>query len=71
VRYSLDPEPPLQLTANAVDRAEADLSCLDACRSAAMARTGTGLSNTTLAQTLKPMNRGDVTAHGFRSTFRD
>ena len=34
-------------------------------------RTGTGLSNTTLAQTLKRMNRGDVTAHGFRSTFRD
>ena len=34
-------------------------------------RTGTGLSNTTLAQMLKRMNRGDVTAHGFRSTFRD
>jgi integrase len=29
------------------------------------------LSNMALLQTLKRMKRADLTAHGFRSTFRD
>jgi integrase len=32
---------------------------------------GTSLSNRALLMTLARMNRGDITAHGFRSTFRD
>ena len=32
---------------------------------------GGTLSNTSLAQLLRRMNRGDITVHGFRSTFRD
>ncbi len=32
---------------------------------------GTPLSNMSLLMTLGRMNRGDITAHGFRSTFRD
>jgi integrase len=34
-------------------------------------RPGTGLSNMAMTQVLKRMNRGDVTTHGFRSSFRD
>jgi integrase len=33
-------------------------------------KEGTGLSNMSLAAVLKRMNRGDLTVHGFRSTFR-
>ncbi len=32
---------------------------------------GAPLSNMALLMTLGRMNRGDITAHGFRSTFRD
>jgi integrase len=32
---------------------------------------GAGLSNMALAAVLKRMGRGDITVHGFRSTFRD
>jgi len=32
---------------------------------------GAPLSNMSLLMTLGRMNRGDITAHGFRSTFRD
>ncbi|MCH8238781.1 MAG: integrase arm-type DNA-binding domain-containing protein [Proteobacteria bacterium] len=35
------------------------------------ARAGAGLSNMALLATLRRMDRGDLTAHGFRSTFRD
>lgn len=35
------------------------------------ARAGQPLSNMALLMTLRRMNRGDLTAHGFRSTFRD
>jgi integrase len=35
------------------------------------ARSGRPLSNMVLLQLLKRMDRGDLTAHGFRSTFRD
>ena len=35
------------------------------------AREGRPLSNMALLQLLKRMNRGDLTTHGFRSTFRD
>jgi integrase len=34
-------------------------------------RTNSPLSNMAFLQLLKRMNRGDLTAHGFRSTFRD
>ncbi len=34
-------------------------------------RPGAPLSNMALLMTLGRMNRGDITAHGFRSTFRD
>lgn len=34
-------------------------------------KPGRALSNTVCLQTLKRMNRGDLTVHGFRSTFRD
>ncbi len=34
-------------------------------------RPGTPLSDMALLMTLGRMNRGDITAHGFRSTFRD
>jgi integrase len=34
-------------------------------------RPGAPLSNIALLMTLGRMNRGDITAHGFRSTFRD
>ncbi len=34
-------------------------------------RTGQPLSNMALLMTLKRMGRGDLTSHGFRSTFRD
>lgn len=34
-------------------------------------REGKPLSNMALLQLLKRMGRGDLTAHGFRSTFRD
>ena len=34
-------------------------------------KSGAGLSNMALLQTLKRMKRADLTAHGFRSTFRD
>jgi integrase len=34
-------------------------------------RRGKGLSNMALLQTLRRMKRSDLTAHGFRSTFRD
>lgn len=34
-------------------------------------RLGAPLSNMALLMTLGRMNRGDITAHGFRSTFRD
>jgi integrase len=34
-------------------------------------RYGSGLSNMAMTQVLKRMDRGDVTVHGFRSTFRD
>lgn len=35
------------------------------------ANAGRGLSNMALTMTLRRMKRGDLTAHGFRSTFRD
>jgi len=35
------------------------------------ARPGRSLSNMAMLQTLRRMGRGDLTAHGFRSTFRD
>jgi integrase len=35
------------------------------------AKAGRGLSNMALLAPLRRMNRGDLTAHGFRSTFRD
>jgi integrase len=35
------------------------------------ARRGSPLSNMALLMTLRRMGRGDLTAHGFRSTFRD
>jgi integrase len=35
------------------------------------AKTGKPLSNMALLTTLRRMGRGDLTAHGFRSTFRD
>ena len=35
------------------------------------ARTGSPLSNMSLLMTLRRMGRSDLTAHGFRSTFRD
>lgn len=35
------------------------------------ARLGAPLSNMALLMTLRRMGRGDLTAHGFRSTFRD
>jgi integrase len=35
------------------------------------AKTGAPLSDMTLAAVLKRMGRGDLTVHGFRSTFRD
>ena len=35
------------------------------------AKAGTPLSDMTLAAALKRMGRGDLTVHGFRSTFRD
>ena len=34
-------------------------------------RSGSPLSNMALLMTLGRMNRGDITSHGFRSTFRD
>jgi integrase len=34
-------------------------------------KAGRPLSNMALAMTLRRMNRGDLTVHGFRSTFRD
>ena len=34
-------------------------------------KAGRPLSNMAFLQLLKRMNRGDITAHGFRSTFRD
>ena len=34
-------------------------------------RGGSGLSNMAMTQVLKRMDRGDVTVHGFRSSFRD
>ena len=34
------------------------------------ARAGGPLSNTSLAMVLRRMGRGDITAHGFRSSFR-
>jgi integrase len=34
-------------------------------------RRGKALSNMAMLQTLRRMGRGDLTAHGFRSTFRD
>jgi integrase len=34
-------------------------------------RAGTPLSNMALLMTLRRMGRGDLTAHGFRSTFKD
>jgi len=34
-------------------------------------RGGSGLSNMAMTQVLKRLNRGDVTVHGFRSSFRD
>jgi integrase len=34
-------------------------------------RPGRGLSNTTMAALLKRMKRGDITVHGFRSTFKN
>ena len=34
-------------------------------------RTGKPLSNMALLMTLRRMDRADITAHGFRSTFRD
>jgi integrase len=34
-------------------------------------RPGTALSNMAMLETLKQMGRGDLTTHGFRSTFRD
>lgn len=34
-------------------------------------RAGRPLSNTALLMTLRRMGRDDLTAHGFRSTFRD
>ncbi len=34
-------------------------------------RPGSALSNMALFETLKQMGRGDLTTHGFRSTFRD
>ena len=34
-------------------------------------RPGSALSNMAMLQTLKQMGRGDLTTHGFRSTFRD
>jgi integrase len=34
-------------------------------------RSGTGLSDMAMAQVLKRMHRGDITVHGFRSSFRD
>jgi integrase len=34
-------------------------------------RAGTGLGNTAMVDVLARMGRGDLTAHGFRSTFRD
>jgi integrase len=34
-------------------------------------RAGSGLSNMAMAQTLKRMGHGDITVHGFRSSFRD
>jgi len=34
-------------------------------------RPGSALSNMAMLETLKQMGRGDLTTHGFRSTFRD
>ena len=34
-------------------------------------KQNTGLSNNALLALLKKMGRSDITAHGFRSTFRD
>jgi integrase len=34
-------------------------------------RTGKPLSNMAMTETLRRMNRSDITVHGFRSTFRD
>ena len=34
-------------------------------------RGGSGLSNMAMTQVLKRMDRGDITVHGFRSSFRD
>lgn len=34
-------------------------------------KSGAPLSNMALLMTLRRMGRGDLTAHGFRSTFRD
>jgi integrase len=35
------------------------------------AKAGTALSNMAMLALLRRMNRGDLTTHGFRSTFRD
>jgi len=34
-------------------------------------QAGSGLSNMSMTAVLRRMNRGDITVHGFRSTFRD
>ena len=34
-------------------------------------QAGTGLSNMAMTTVLRRMGRGDITVHGFRSTFRD
>ena len=34
-------------------------------------KQGTHLSNMGMSETLKRLNRADITVHGFRSTFRD
>jgi integrase len=34
-------------------------------------RTGSGLSNMSMTALLRRMGHGDITVHGFRSTFRD
>jgi integrase len=60
------------------DRAIAILQKMQALRPAGDAsafvfpgRPGRGFSNTSLWEALQSMGRGNITAHGFRSTFRD
>lgn len=62
-----------------VPLSDAALAILETCRSEKSKSTdfvfpaplGGSLSDMALSQLLKRMERGDITVHGFRSTFRD